>query len=98
MERDDELDIVIMEDDDGKEVPFQVLSYLNYEGREYALLTEYVPEEEMSEDVVYEAFPMEVRAIPGDEENEEFVPIEDEALADAVIEIFQNTDFEEDDE
>ena len=37
---------------------------------------------------------MEVRPVEGDEENEEFVPV-DEKLAVKLIDIFQNSDFDE---
>ena len=38
---DNELDLVVFEDDDGNELTMEVLDYLFYEGKEYALLTEY---------------------------------------------------------
>ena len=37
---DNELDLVVFEDDDGNELTMEVLDYLFYEGKEYALLTE----------------------------------------------------------
>ena len=37
-----ELDLVVFEDEAGNEVTMQVVDYLFYEGKEYALLTEYV--------------------------------------------------------
>ena len=42
---DDELDLVVFEDDDGNELTMQVLDYLFYEGKEYALITEYREED-----------------------------------------------------
>lgn len=112
---DEERDVVVFEDDDGNELTMEVLDYLFYEGKEYALLTEYV--ENSACDVCAanaasganggenacagcanqrEAFVMEVRPVEGDDENEEFVPI-DEALAEKLIDIFQNSDFDEED-
>jgi len=100
-----ELDIVVFEDDDGNELTMEVLDYLFYEGKEYALLTEYVEDDacESCEEgdcescgSKREAFIMEVRPVEGDEENEEFVPI-DEALAVKLIDIFQNSEFDEED-
>ena len=41
---------------------------------------------------------MEVRPVEGDDENEEFVEIEDDRIYQAVVDLFQNTDFEEIDE
>ena len=43
-----------------------------------------------------DAFVMEVRPVEGDEETEEFVPV-DEKLAEKLIEIFQNSAFDEED-
>ena len=57
-----ELDIVVFEDDDGNELTMEVLDYLFYEGKEYALLTEYV--EDADETVQREAFIMGVRSDP----------------------------------
>ena len=43
---DEELDLVVFEDDAGNELTMEVLDYLAYEGKEYALLTEYIEDEE----------------------------------------------------
>ena len=43
---DEERDLVVFEDDDGNQMTMEVLDYLAYEGKEYALLTEYVEDEE----------------------------------------------------
>lgn len=100
-----ELDLVVFEDDDGNELTMEVLDYLAYEGKEYALLTEYDEnsacngcEDESCEGCgnVREAFVMEVRVVEGDEETEEFVPV-DEKLAEKLIDIFQNSLFDEED-
>ena len=100
-----ELDIVVFEDDDGNELTMEVLDYLFYEGKEYALLTEYVENDACGDCEkgdcagcanVKEAFVMEVRLLEGDEETEEFVPV-DEKLAEKLIEIFQSNDFDEED-
>lgn len=98
-----EQDLVVFEDDDGNELTMEVLDYLFYEGKEYALLTEYDEnsacgdcEKDDCEGCghVREAFVMEVRVVEGDEETEEFVPV-DEKLAEKLIDIFQNSDFDE---
>lgn len=100
-----ELDLVVFEDDDGNELTMEVLDYLFYEGKEYALLAEYNEdsackscEKGACEGCVsqVEAFVMEVRPVEGDEENEEFFPV-DEGLAEKLIDIFQNSDFDEED-
>ena len=96
---DEELDLVVFEDDAGNEITMEVLDYLCYEGKEYALLTEYVEDDEDDdEDEPIEVFIMEVR--PVGEDQEEFVEV-DEALAQTLIKIFESDDFDdvlEDDE
>ena len=46
---DEERDLVVFEDDAGNELTMEVLDYLAYEGKEYALLTEYVEDDEDGE-------------------------------------------------
>lgn len=93
---DEERDLVVFEDDKGNELTMEVLDYLAYEGKEYALLTEYVEnedEEEGDEDEPIEVFIMEV--VPVGEDQEEFVPVDDE-LAEKLIKIFESNDFDDD--
>lgn len=90
---DEERDVVVFEDDAGNELTMEVLDYLAYEGKEYALLTELVEDEDEDEDGDVEAYIMEVRPVGDDQE--EFVEVEDEALAEALMEIFQSDDFDE---
>lgn len=90
---DEERDLVVFEDDAGNELTMEVLDYLAYEGKEYALLTEYVEDDDDGdEDEPVEVFIMEV--VPVGEDQEEFVPI-DEALAEKLIKIFESNDFED---
>lgn len=90
---DEERDLVVFEDDAGNELTMEVLDYLAYEGKEYALLTEYVEDDEDGdEDEPVEVFIMEVR--PVGEDQEEFVPV-DEELAETLIRIFESDDFDE---
>ena len=99
MNMDEERDLVTFEDEAGNELVMEVLDYLAYEGKEYALLTEYVEDDEDDdEDEPIEVFIMEVR--PVGEDQEEFVEV-DEALAQTLIKIFESDDFDdvlEDDE
>ncbi len=95
-----EQDLVVFEDDNGNEITMEVLDYLFYEGKEYALLAEMSDgtcdacEESSCEecDNRREAFVMEV--VPVGEDMEEFVPV-DEALAEKLIDIMENSDFDE---
>ena len=95
IDMDEERDVVVFQDDDGNELTMEVLDYLAYEGKEYALLTELVEneeEDEGDEDEPVEVFIMEVR--PVGEDQEEFVPV-DEELAETLIKIFESDDFDE---
>lgn len=96
IDMDEERDIVVFQDDDGNELTMEVLDYLAYEGKEYALLTELVEDEEDDgdEDEPVEVFIMEVR--PVGEDQEEFVPV-DEKLAETLIKIFESNDFDDED-
>ena len=91
---DEERDLVEFEDDAGNKLTMEVLNYLAYEGKEYALLTEYVEDDsDTDEDEPIEVFIMEV--VPVGEDQEEFVPVDD-ALAEKLIKIFESNDFEDD--
>lgn len=89
-----EADIVVLEDDDGNEITMEVVDYMFYEGKEYAFLTELSDEEN---DGPLEGLVMEIRPIEGDDEEEEFVPI-DEKLAMKLIELFNTQGNDEDEE
>ena len=67
---DEERDLVVFEDDAGNELTMEVLDYLAYEGKEYALLTEYVEDEDdADEDEPVEVFIMEVRPVGDDQDH-----------------------------
>ena len=91
---DEERDLVVFEDDAGNEITMEVLDYLCYEGKEYALLTEYVEDadEEADEDDTIEVMIMEV--VPVGDDQEEFLPIDDE-LADRSMAIFDSNEMDE---
>ncbi len=89
---DEERDLVVFEDDAGNELTMEVLDYLNYAGKEYAMLTDYVEDDKRNEDDPVEVFFMEV--VPVGEDQEEFVPI-DEALAEKLIKIVETSDFDD---
>lgn len=84
-----EKDLVVFEDDKGNEFTMEVLDYMFYEGKEYAVLAEMNENSEGQR----EAYVMEV--VPVGDDMEEFVPV-DEALAEKLIDIIENSDFEED--
>ncbi|HIU34849.1 MAG TPA: DUF1292 domain-containing protein [Candidatus Pullichristensenella excrementigallinarum] len=94
-----ELDLVVFEDDAGNEITMEVLDYFFYEGNEYALLAE--AEEDCGEEECdccdHERDAYIMRVVPVGDDQEEFVPVEEE-LADKLIEIVQNELFDEDDD
>ena len=89
---DEERDLVVFEDDAGNELTMEVLDYLCYEGKEYALLTEYVEDDDDDEEGEVEVMIMEVQ--PVGEDQEEFLPIDDE-LAEKIMQIFEIDEFDE---
>ena len=83
-------DLVVFEDEDGDQFTMEVLDYVCYEGREYALMTEYVQEIPDSDEM--DVMIMEV--IPVEEDQEEFVPV-DEEIAKRVLAVFRSNEFED---
>ena len=91
-----EPDTIIFEDEDGNEYEFIVRDYFFYNGDEYALLTEMGQEADENGE---ECIVCKVVAAEGEdgEEDEEFELVEDEALAEKLIEI-ANTRVADDEE
>ena len=91
-----EEDIIDFEDEDGNVIPFAVIDYVFYNGDEYALLTENGTEgtEQEGECIVCKVVP-----VTGEDgaEDEEFELVEDEELAQKLIDI-ANTHMAEDEE
>ena len=96
-----EEDIIDFEDEDGSVIPFEVIDYVFYNGEEYALLVEVTDEEETDEEK-QECIVCSVVAETEEdgEETESFVPVEDEALAQKLVDIFNTkmADEEKEDE
>ena len=95
----DERDLVVFQDDEGNEFTMEVLDYFFYEGEEYALLadaeeTDAAEDGQDDADVQREAYVMKINPVGEDEE--EFVPV-DEELAAKLIEILEN-DYDAEDE
>ena len=75
---DEETSILTLTDENGQDVDFEYLDCIEYEGTEYLVL---MPEGE-DEIVIMEIEPV-------DEENENYLAVEDEAVLDAVYAIFK---------
>ena len=76
----EEVSILTLTDDKGNDVDFEYLDCIEYTGKEYLVL---MPVEEISTEIVI----LEVE--PVDEENENYLAVEDEKLLNAVYEIFK---------
>ena len=93
MNMDEERDLVTFEDDAGNELVMEVLDYLAYEGKEYALLTEYV-EDDDDDDEEGEIEVMIMEVVPVGDDQEEFLPIDDD-LAEKVMAVFESNEMDE---
>ena len=76
----EQADILTLTDENGVDVDFEYLDCIEYEGKEYLVL---MPVNELSTEIVI----LEVE--PVDEENENYLSVNDEAILDAVYGIFK---------
>ena len=76
----EETSILTLSDENGNDVDFEYLDCIDYQDKEYLVL---MPAEEDSNEIVI----LEVE--PVDEENENYLAVEDEAVLNAVYEIFK---------
>ena len=78
--QEEESSILTLTDENGDELNFEYLDCIEYEGKEYLVL---IPAEEDADEIVI----LEIE--PVDEENENYLAVEDEATLEAVYEIFK---------
>ena len=76
----EEESILTLTDENGEEMAFEYLDCIEYEGEEYLIL---MPADDDSNEIVILAIQ------PVDEENENYLAVEDEAVLDAVYAIFK---------
>ena len=76
----EEENILTLTDENGVETAFEYLDVVEYEGNEYLIL---MPAEEGADEIVI------LLIEPVDEENENYLAVEDEAILIAVYEIFK---------
>ena len=79
--QEEEFSTLTLVDDKGVETVFEYLDCIEYQGKEYLVLTP-MTEEESGQIVILEVEPV-------DEENENYIAVEDEAVLDAVYSIFK---------
>ena len=77
---DEEAYIITLTDENGQDMEFEYMDCIEYEGKEYLAL---LPTDEDSNEIVL----LEIE--PVDEENENYIAIEDEATLQAVYGIFK---------
>ena len=76
----EEVEILSLTDENGKETQFEYLDCIEYNGTEYLVL---LPAEDDSAEIVI----LEIQ--PVDEENENYISVEDQDVLDAVYGIFK---------
>jgi uncharacterized protein YrzB (UPF0473 family) len=77
----EEVSILTLTDENGADIDFEYLDCIEYQGKEYLVL---MPVDEESNEIVI----LEVE--PVDEENENYLAVNDEAVLDAVYAIFKD--------
>ena len=80
LQEEQQSNILTLTDENGSDVDFEYLDSIDYEGKEYLVL---MPAQEDSNEIVI----LEVQ--PVDEENENYLSVSDEAVLDAVYDIFK---------
>ena len=80
LEQEEEMSILSLTDENGNEQNFEYLDVIEYEGTEYLFL---LPVEDENAEVVI----LEIE--PVDEENENYLAIEDQALLETLYEMFK---------
>lgn len=77
----EEVSILTLTDENGVDTDFEYLDVIEYQGKEYLFLLP-VDEEENTEVVIFEIEPV-------DEENENYLAVEDEDVLNAVYDLFK---------
>ena len=86
-----ESNIILLEDENGVEIEFEVIDVFEMEDNTFFAMTECIPEEEMTDDL--EVLIMRVEG-DIDSEEAELVPIDDEALLERAFNEFVKRDEE----
>ena len=81
LQEEEQTNILTLTDENGEDVDFEYLDCIDYQGKEYLVL---MPAEELATEIVI----LEVEPI--DDENENYLSVEDEAVLNAVYEIFKD--------
>ena len=76
----EEENIIVLTDENGNDTEFEYLDVIEYQGKEYLVL---MPVEEGANEIII----LEIE--PVDEENENYLAVEDESILEAVYAIFK---------
>ena len=76
----EEENIIVLTDENGNDTEFEYLDVIEYQGKEYLVL---MPVEEDANEIII----LEIE--PVDEENENYLAVEDESILEAVYAIFK---------
>ena len=79
--QEEESNIIVLTDENGADIEFEYMDCIEYQGKEYLAL---LPTEEGSNEIVI----LEIE--PVDEENENYIAVEDETVLEAVYAIFKD--------
>ena len=79
--------IVVLNDEEGKEVPFEFLDVVDYEDNEYVVLT---PIDAGDDEGTVVILQLETSGEDDEEDVESYVAVEDEAVLNAVFAIFKD--------
>ncbi len=80
LQEEEQSSILVLTDENGQDVEFEYLDCIEYEGKEYLIL---LPVNEVSTEVII----LEIE--PVDEENENYLSVQDENILNAVYGIFK---------
>ena len=80
LQEEEQSSILVLTDENGRDVEFEYLDCIEYEGKEYLIL---LPVDEISTEVII----LEIE--PVDEENENYLSVQDENILNAVYGIFK---------
>ena len=75
--------IITLQNEDGEDVNFEFLDFVEFEGNTYVVL---LPQEEDAEEVVI----LKEEGVTDDGENESYVSVEDDRILQSVFDIFKN--------
>ena len=81
LQEEEESSIITLTDENGQDTEFEYLDCIEYEGKEYLVL---IPAQEDADEII------SLEIVPVDEENENYISVENETTLNAVYAIFKD--------